>query len=91
MKSLVEYLNESISKSKLEKIEDNFYDWLDMNSESGWKAEDLRNFVHDNIADFADEYNLTNNELGELTHPKNDKAESFNKWIEDAIELWELK
>ena len=50
-------------KKALEKIEDNFYDWLDMNSESGWKAEDLRNFVHDNIADFADEYNLTNNEL----------------------------
>lgn len=91
MKNLVEFLSESISKLNLEEIEDNFYNWLDMNCESDWNAEDLRNFAYDNIADFADEYDLTDNELDELTHPKNDKAVSFDKWIEDAIENWGLK
>lgn len=91
MKNLVEFLNESISKSKLEEIENNFYNWLDMNSKDDWKAEDLRNFAHDNIADFADENDLSDNELDELTHPKNDKSESFDKWIKWAIDNWDLE
>jgi len=91
MKNLVEFLNESISKSRAEDLEANFYDWLDMNSDDDWTADDLKEFAYDNVADFADDYGLSDKELDELTHPKNDKVPSFNNWIEFIIKEWDLK
>jgi len=91
MKNLVEFLNESISKSRAEDLEANFYDWLDMNSDDDWTADDLKEFAYDNVADFADDYGLFDKELDELTHPKNDKVSSFNNWIKFIIKDWDLK
>lgn len=88
MKSFNEFIKESIQKNRVEEIQDNFVDWADqINQEEGFKSfNEFKEYIYDNISDFADEYNLSNDELDELTHPANEKVPSFDLWIADFEE-----
>ena len=91
MKHLNIFINESIKKERCEEIEDQFIEWAQDLLDNAKNFEEFKELIYDDIADFADEYDLDNSELDELTHPKNDKAPSFNNWIEFIIKEWNLK
>ena len=86
MKHLNIFLNESIRKERCEEIEDQFIGWAQDLGKDSKNFEEFKELIYDNIADFADEYNLDDSELDELTHPANDTVPSFDKWIENFEE-----
>jgi len=88
MKHINEFITESIKKDRLYEIQDNFIEWANsLKDENNLnKFEEFKEYIYDNVADFADEYDLSDDELSELTHPANENSESFDKWIENFEE-----
>ncbi len=84
MKSLVEFLTEGkkLSQKRLEEIKGCLFNYIDANSDKHDRdpKKVMEWLQEDGIADFADEYDITNDELGSLLH---DFGDIIHEWVDE--------
>lgn len=77
-------LGHSTSIKRLEEISEMFFEWLNLlNDEVGFDdIYELRDCVDEGISEFADKYNLTDDELADFLHQDDEEETSVESLIQ---------